>query len=382
MPARKDVAAALTSAQVRAHRILASGLARTARTARSVPVWELGLQDRDGSARVALAARLPDAAAVPAVDEPAGSAWLTMAWSLRGSPHLHRRVDLARVAAALWPADDADAAARLAGDASRLTSDGADPLTAFAVVADGMREVITEPMVKGVASAALTRALPEQYSGFCQGCGSVHVRELLFRLAALPAAVGAVPDTKPIVLAPLSEPFQRPTEQQGLAALAAECYRLFGVATPGDVATHLGTSAGVIPAALPDDLVTVTVDGARSKARAADLDDLRAADVDAAGELIRLLPPGDPLLQPRDRAVLTTDRVQQRALWPAIGNPGAVLAGGGLAGLWRTRRSGTSLTVTITPWRRITAAERAQLEREVEVVGAVRDARVAKLVVD
>jgi hypothetical protein len=382
MPARSPVAATLTSAQVRAHRILASGLARTAETARAVPVWDLGLQDRDGSARLALVARLPDAAAVPVIDNPAGSGWLTMAWSLRGAPHLHRRADLERVATALWPADDTDAAARLAGDAGRIRSDGADPLTAFAVVADAMREVITEPMAKGVASAALTRTLPERYSGFCQGCGTVHVRELLFRLAALPAGIGAVPDTKPIVLAPLAEPFDRPTAQRGLAAMAAECYLRFGVGTPADIATHLGSSVAVIGSALPEDLVVVTVDGVRSKARSAALDDLGGADLDAAGDLVRLLPPGDPLLQPRDRAVLTIDRARQRALWPAIGNPGAVLAGGALVGLFRARLSGSTLTVTITPWQPIDAGTRAELEREALLVGTVRGATRTRLVVD
>ena len=382
MPARNPAAATLTSAQVRAHRILASGLDRTAKSARTVPVWDMGLQDRDGSARVALAARLPDAAAVPVIDDPAGSGWLALAWSLRGAPHLHRRVDLERVATALWPADDADAAARLSADAGRIRSNGADPLTAFAVVADAMREVITEPMTKGVASAALTRHLPERYSGFCQGCGVVHVPELLFRLAALPAAIGAVPGTKPIVLAPLAVPFDRPTAQHGLAAMAAECYDRFGVGAPADVATHLGTTTAVIGPSLPDDLVAVTVDGVRSKARSAALDDLRTVDLDAAGQLVRLLPPGDPLLQPRDRAVLTTDRAHQRVLWPAIGNPGAVLAGGAVAGLWRTRLSGPTLTVTITPWQPINAGTREELEREAQLVGAVRGAAHCRLVVD
>jgi hypothetical protein len=319
---------------------------------------------------------------LPVIDEPAGAGWLTLAWSLRGAPHVHRRSDLERVAKALWPADDADAAARLVGDAARIRADGADPLTAFAVVADAMREVITEPMPKGVASAALTRAMPERYSGFCQGCGTVHVRELLFRLAALPAGVGAVPGTKPIVLAPLAEPFDRPTEQRGLAAFAAECYLRFGVGTPADIAAHLGSTGAVIPAALPDDLVTVTVDGARTQARSAAIDDLRDVDVDAAGQLVRLLPPGDPLLQPRDRAVLTTDRAQQRALWPAIGNPGAVLAGGAVVGLWRTRLSGRALTVTLTPWQPISAQTRAELEQEAQLVGTVRGATRTRLLVD
>jgi hypothetical protein len=305
-----------------------------------------------------------------------------MAWSLRGAPHLHRRADLGQVAAALWPADDADAAARLGGDAGRIRSDGADPLTAYAVVADTMREVITEPMAKGVVSAALTRAMPERYSGFCKGCGIVHVREMLFRLVALPAGVGAVPGTKPIVLAPLADAFDRPTEQRGLAALAAECYLRFGVGAPADIATHLGSTGAVIPPALPDDLVTVTVDGQRTMARSAALDDLRDVDLAAAEKLIRLLPPGDPLLQPRDRSVLTKVRAQQRALWPAIGNPGAVLAGGTLVGLWRPRLSGSTLTLTMTPWQPIAAGIREELEQEAQLVGAVRGATRTRLVVD
>jgi len=365
------VASSLSSAQVRAHRILTSGLARNAA---ALPIWDLGVQDRDGSARLALAARLDDPADLPTIDEPAGSGGTVLAWSLRGSPHLHRRADLQRFAAALWPADDADAGARLVGDAGRLLADGADPLEAVTRVSDAMRAVITAPMVKGAASAAVTAAIPAEYSGFCRGCRSVHVRELLFRLAALPAAIGALPNTKPIVLAPLASPFPRPAEQHGLGGLVAAYYRAYGVGTPSDVGTHLGTSAACIRPQLPDDLVPVTVDGSRSQAPAGILDQLHAADLDAAARITRLLPPSDPLLQPRDRAVLTSDREQQRALWPTLGSPGAVLAGGGVVGSWRTRLAGRSLTLTIDPWRRLTAAERTALEDEAQLVGAVRGA--------
>jgi hypothetical protein len=229
-------------------------------------------------------------------------------------------------------------------------------------------------MVKGAASAAVTAAIPAEYSGFCRGCGSVHVRELLFRLAALPAAIGALPNTKPIVLAPLASPFPRPAEQHGLGGLLAAYYRAYGVGTPSDVGTHLGTSAACIKPQLPEDLVPVTVDGSRSQAPAGILDQLHAADLDAAAGITRLLPPSDPLLQPRDRAVLTSDREQQRALWPTLGSPGAVLAGGGVVGSWRTRLAGRSLTLTVDPWRRLTAAERTALEDEAQLVGAVRGA--------
>ena len=110
-----------------------------------------------------------------------------MLWSLRGSPHPHRRADAGGLAAALWPATDADAAARLSGDASRLRADGADPQEAFRVVSDAMRSVITAPMTQGAAGTA---GIPARFAGFCRPCVSVHARELLFRLAVLPAAVG------------------------------------------------------------------------------------------------------------------------------------------------------------------------------------------------
>jgi hypothetical protein len=377
------IAAVLSAEQVRAHRILASGLDRTATSADELSVWGLGVQDRDGSCRLALAARLPDPALVPDPPDPAAASWLAQVWSLRGAPHLHRRADLPTVARALWPVDEADAAARLAGDAARLAGAGAKPLAAYRAAVQAMRKVITEPLVKGEASAAVTRALPRKYSGHCQACRSTHVRELLFRLAALPAGVGLVPDTKPVVLAPLNGGDAIQAEPAGgIELLVAETYRRHGVATAGELAAHLGTSARCLRPALPDDLVPVLVGGARSAAREAMLADIGNADVDAAGRLVRLLPGSDPLLQPRDRAVLTTDRNHQKAMWPVIGQPGAVLAGGGLAGIWRARQSGNKLTITLTPWHGFSRRERSALADEAQLVGVVRGAATTVLVVE
>src|SRR5664279_2744348 len=52
--------AALSGAQLRAHRILGSGLARAAARPAELPIWDLGMQDRDGSSRLAIATRLAD----------------------------------------------------------------------------------------------------------------------------------------------------------------------------------------------------------------------------------------------------------------------------------------------------------------------------------
>ncbi len=369
------IAAVLSTEQVRAHRILASGLDRSVGAADDLPVWALGLQDRDGSSRLALAARLPDPALVPALPDPTEPGRLAQVWSLRGAPHLHRRADLPDLARALWPVDEADAAARLAGDTARLAGAAARPLDAYRAAVKALRKVLTEPMVKGLASAAATRVLPRKYSGHCQVCRSTHVRELLFRLAALPAGVGLVPDTKPVVLAPLAGADAiEAGPAAGIEALVAECYRRHGVATTGELAAHLGTSAGCLRPAVPDDVVPVLVGGIRSAAREPELAAIGDADVDAAARLVRLLPGSDPLLQPRDRTVLTTDKEHQKTLWPVIGQPGAVLAAGGIAGVWRPRLAGRTLTITVTGWHRFSARERAALADEAQIVGAVRGA--------
>lgn len=375
-------AAVLSTAQVRAHRILASGLDRSAPAADRLPVWELGLQDRDDWARWALAARLPDLALVPEAPDPGRDDPLALVWSLRGAPHLHRRADLPALAQALWPADAADAAARLVGDTGRLTAAGARPLDAYRVAVLAMRRAVDAPLVKGEASAAVTRLLPRKYSGHCATCRSTHVRELLFRLAALPAGIGLVPGTRPVVLAPLAgvEPPAGPAA--GLDRLVAACYRAYGAATPAEVAAHLGTSAVSLRPALPDDLVPVLVGGVRSSARAGMLDALTGVAVDAAARPVRLLPGTDPLLQPRDRFVLTGDREHQKTLWPVVGPPGAVLAAGGVAGVWRARRTGGTLTVTITPWHRFTERERAALAHEAQLLGSLRGARETVLTVE
>lgn len=100
------VVAALTRAQVLAHRVRTQQLDRDA-GAPSTTVLDIGVQDTgpDG-ARWALAIRGVDVAALPD-DE------LVTAWTLRGAPHLYRRADLPAVAAAVQPFSDADAGKRI-----------------------------------------------------------------------------------------------------------------------------------------------------------------------------------------------------------------------------------------------------------------------------
>ena len=161
-------------------------------------VLDLGVQDTPpGSARLSIATRLG------AERDPFADDRIAMAWTTRGSPHVHRARDLPTFADALWPLSDKDAVARLGGGGKALAGSGMAPLDGFAIAVEGMAEVVTSPMTKPEASAALTRHLPDELSGFCEPCGSVHVYEMLFRCAALAAGVGIVAGQRPLTLAPI-----------------------------------------------------------------------------------------------------------------------------------------------------------------------------------
>lgn len=156
---------------------------------------DLGVQDTPpGSARLALAARLE------AVPEDLGP--LAAVWAARGAPHLHREPELPALAAALWPRADADAAARLGWQRSRVAAGGIAPLVALREVADAVRAAVAAPMTKGLVSAAVTRLVSPGLSGYCRGCGCVHVHEQLLRLAGLPGGIGLT-GSAPLLLAPL-----------------------------------------------------------------------------------------------------------------------------------------------------------------------------------
>jgi hypothetical protein len=98
----------------------------------------------------------------------------------------------------------------------------------------------------------------------------------------------------------------------------------------------------------------------------------RRKELGEAAGITRLIPPSDPLLQPRDRGVLTTERDQQRALWPTLRSPGTPAAEWPVPG--RTRLAGRTLTLTATPWRTLGPVERAALAQEAQLVGSMRGA--------
>lgn len=348
----------LTREQVIGHRIAAQQLDRPASSGRAstdAAILDLGVQDsgRDG-AGWALANRgvpVGTATALASVEE------LGLVWSLRVSPHLYRRRDLRDVMTAVSPFDDTDAGKRLGGAAKPVAATGAGPLEAIAAVAREMRRLATTPIVKGELSSRLTEVLPSAYGIWCRGCQARHVPESLFRMAALFGGLELEPGTSPPVLHRIegwprrpagvaADPGDAPERLQPIRAYL----RLLGPATPAQVAAFLDTTAGVVKQHWPEDAVPITVDGATA---------WMLGDLLAAEPVVRLLGPYDLLAQGGDRPLLVPEAAHRKLLWPTLGRPGPLLAGGEIVGAWRPRAKGGTLDVDVELWRARTATKSA-----------------------
>ena len=62
---------------------------------------------------------------------------------------------------------------------------------------------------------------------------------------------------------------------------------------------------------------------------------------------VRLLGPGDPQLQRRDRETLVPDAAWRKQVWAASGGSGVVTEDGKAVALWRARKQGKTLEVTL-----------------------------------
>ncbi|SEP25666.1 winged helix DNA-binding domain-containing protein [Trujillonella endophytica] len=349
-----------TAGQVLGARARAQQLDRDAGTIADTAVLDIGVQDTgpDGG-RWALALR----GLTPAPED------LATVWTIRGAPHLYRRGDLPAVAAATAPFSEADAAKRIYDAAKPLKAAGIPVLTALDTVAAAMRSIATGPVVKGEMSGRLSETLAEPYLRYCRPCDAIHAYEQPFRLAALRAGLELEPGTSPPVLRPV--PGLVPADSVPERFDVVRAYlRLLGPATPQHVAGYLDAPVKEVRAHWPGDAVEVDVDGERRWTL--DADGLPAGPPGAT----RLLGPFDLFLQARDRELLAPDPAHRKALWPVLGRPGAVLSGGALAGTWRPRKAGNSLTVGVEAWARWTAAQRAAVEEQAERLAALRGVRL------
>lgn len=152
--------------------------------------------------------------------------------------------------------------------------------------------------------------------------------------------------------------------------------RMVGPVTLGDLAAWVATRSVTAPPAwlravwaeVVEGLVEVEVGGETLYTVAEVVDGL--GDVPAP-PVARLLPPRDVYLLGH-RGLLVPDRALATQVWRPVGSPGVLVVDGDVAGTWRARKSGRTLQVTVTPQRTLTGRQRAEVERQAEVVAAAR----------
>ncbi|GAA0272784.1 DNA glycosylase AlkZ-like family protein [Cryptosporangium japonicum] len=349
--------------QVLAYRVGAQQLDRSEPEVTRLAVLDLGVADTPpGSARVAFAARLPSLE-----DDDA----LVTVWGARGAPFVHRAADLPALAAALFPRDEADARARVGASTARIPG---DDLEAVRATASALRAVVTAPVAKGTMSTALTAHRPE-LAAYCPGCRVEHLSDQLIRVAGLVGGVRIEPGTTPLIVSPVADR----VPDTGSAPLPARAYlRLLGPGTTAEVAAYFSASKARVAEDWPEDLVEVRVDGKAGFWIPAEAEP--ALRQPAAPDPVRLLPPSDPYLQTRNRNLLVPERAEQKALWRPLGNPGAILVDGEIAGTWRAKLAGKRLTITLEAFRPLRPATLAAINAEAGTVATARgatDVRIA-----
>jgi hypothetical protein len=349
-----------------AYRIAALGLAERGRDRPAdLGVLDLGVQEyTPGSAQVALAAR---------TDADLTDDRLLTVWAARGAPHLHRRRDLATLAPALWPVSDADAAARIKSaqirDAAKLG------IRAFEATATAFRQVLRSAMPRGEVSTLVSALVPRELTYDCRACGARHIAGNVWQHSGLAGGVQVESRGKGATLAPIRNAPPQPTHNSGIDLLIGTYLRLLGPATPAEVAKYLGSSTTEIKRVWPADLAEVTIDGRRTWLPESALADLAAA---APAPGVRFVPPMDALLQARDRDLLVPSRAWQKEVWKLLGNPGALLLDGEIAGVWRARMAGAKrVDLTVTVFDDLTAKTRRSIEAEAAAVARARGAGAA-----
>ncbi|PWV81054.1 winged helix DNA-binding protein [Nocardia neocaledoniensis] len=343
-----------------------------------------------GSALLALHARVDDVTPEGFDRLVADEKSLLQTWSLRGAPFFFPTVDAPVFTAGVLPPTEAGRLHLINGVEQALRTldlglDEAVDRTADAIgpVLSGRAMAITELGEEVAARIAetLTKARreawrePGPYSAN-QPLGEAVVH-FCVRILTLRGTVCLAPrskNTAPFVLLDewLGEPLPRTEPGEARAALLRRYLRCYGPSTREDFAAWLGidtTDADPWWESIADELTPVDFDGRQTWILAEHVDDLRSAD--ARG--VRLLPPGDPYTQMRDRATIV-DLKHQRAVWKSVGAPGTVLADGAIAGIWRPRKRGRVLTVTVTLFAPLRPALRAQLREEARRVAQLRGA--------
>lgn len=350
-----------------------------------------GVQDSPpGSALLALHARVVGVTRERLAAAIGREKSLLQTWCMRGAPFSFPTVDAPVFTTGVLPADEQAMRHLIPGVEQAVDSLGMSLSEAVELTAAEIREVLTgralaitelgAEVAQRIASElpSWQRERWEQEGPYAAGqpLGEAVVHFCL-RILTLRQLVCFAPRTgnkAPFVL--VDEWLGGPLPQVDPATARAELLRrylhCYGPSTRADFAAWLGLRARDVAPwwnLVEDELAQVEFAG-KAWMLAEDLGALRSAAMPSG---VRLLPPRDPYTQLRDRhTVVDPDR--QRAIWKTIGEPGAVLVDGEIAGSWRPHKGGRKLTLTISTFGPVTGRNSRLLQEEAEQLAPLRGA--------
>jgi hypothetical protein len=152
--------------------------------------------------------------------------------------------------------------------------------------------------------------------------------------------------------------------------------RAYGPASVGDFADWAGIGGGqpqAIWSELEAELTPVELKAPKRATRfilASDRKKLASAAVPKTQ--VRLLSPGDPLLQMRDRALLVPDAKLEQVIWKNLAPTGVVLVGTEVAGITRAQKKKNTLAIAIEPLTKLTTKLRTSVEEEASRIAEAR----------
>jgi Winged helix DNA-binding domain len=265
--------------------------------------------------------------------------------SFRGSPYVVPSADVRVFTAALVPSDEAGLRALVGSATSKEAGEeGFGVGEALSLVAAAARDGLAAgPLGRDDFHQALRERLPAGLLPWCRGCQSHHVRPGFWR-ALGPLEVTVMPEKATWALA--SPPSM--SLEDARAELVRRFLRVYGPASPSDLASWAQTGsahAKQLFEGVADELVPAAVEGRRGFVLGSDVARLESPPP-ASG--VRLLGGYDPWVAQPDRSSLVGgDDALRKKLFPSVGRPGVVLVNGVMAGIWKGRKQGATLELSV-----------------------------------
>lgn len=380
---RRDVIAFRLNAHHLDQRLEDAGLLEAAGSA--------GVQNSPpGSALLALHARVHNLTRERFDEAVAGEKSLLQTWSMRGAPHFFPTADAPVFTTGVLPPTE-DAIRHFIPGVEQALAElgmsvaGAVELTGAQIpaVLSGRRLAIDE-LGRQVAQR-IARLLPagqretwERVGPYAPdqplGEGVVHFCLRILTLQRVVCFARRAANTAPFAL--VDEWLGRPIPDVDPAAARSELLRrylrCYGPSTRAHFAAWVGVSADDTDPWWTPLSAELTQVEYRGKAWLL-TEDLHALRAPTETHGVRMLPPHDPYTQMCDRGTILDER-HHREVWKPVGVPGTFLADGEIIGIWRARKSGRKLTITVKAFQPLPTRHEKPLDSEAEQVALLRGA--------